>query len=111
MTKMNTCTIILPIDKKRSAQLFVLLQMFSRSAVIPLSDIVKVIPHSTFYALMYKLKILARLVKDRHGFDMFVFEKTLDLSIKKETKSMKLNTAMSITDIEGNVFVEFTKSL
>ena len=108
---MNTCTIILPIDRKRSAQLFVLFQMFSKSAVISLREIVNVIPHSTFYALMYKLKILARLVKDRHGFDLFVFEKTLDFDTKKEVKMMKLNTAMSITDIEGNVFVEFTKSL
>lgn len=108
---MNTVAIILPIDRKRSAQLLKLLEMFSKSAVIQLSEIVSVIPHSTFYALMYKLKILAKLVKERHGFDMFAFEKTLDLNTKKEVKMMKLNTAMSILDIEGNVFVEFTKSL
>ena len=109
--KMNTCTIILPIDRRRSAQLLVLLQMFSRNAVIPLKDITSVIPKSTFFALLYKLKLISQLVKERHGFDMFTFEKTLDLASRKQTKAMKLNSGIEITELDGNSFVVFEKSL
>ena len=118
---MNTCTIILPIDRKRSAQLLVLLEMFSRSAVIPLREIEKTIPRSTFYSLLYKLKLLAQIVREKHGFDLFVFEKILDFNSMKELKAdfkslseikvMKLNAEMRIVDLEGNIFVEFAKVL
>ncbi len=118
---MNTCTVILPIDKRRSAQLLALLELFSKNAVIPLREIEKTIPRSTFYALLYKLKLLAQIVKERHGFDLFVFEKIMDFSSMKELKAdfdalkeikvMKLNANMKIINLEGNVFVEFAKNV
>ena len=119
--KMNTCTIILPMDRKRSAQLLALMEMFSKTAVIPLREIEKTIPRSTFYSLLYKLKLLAQIVREKHGFDLFVFEKLLDFNSMKELKAdfknlgeikvMKLNAEMRIVDLEGNIFVEFAKVL
>ena len=118
---MNTCTIIMPIDRKRSAQLLTLLEMFGRNAVIPIRDIEKTIARSTFYSLLYKLKLLGQIVKEKHGFDLFVFEKIMDFDSMtelkaefkslKEIKVMKLNADMRIISLEGNVFVEFAKSL
>ncbi len=108
---MNTCTIILPIDKRRSMQLLVLLQMFGSNAVIPVKEITKVIPKSTFFALLYKLRLMGKIVKDRFGFDLFLFEKMLDLDSRKQAKAMKLNAAIDITELEGNSFVIFSKAL
>ncbi len=108
---MNTCTVILPIDRKRGMQLLVLLQMFGRSAVIPIKEIIRAIPKSTFFALLYRLKLLGQLIRQRHGFDLFVFEKTLDLESRKQVKVMKLNTQMEIADLEGSSFVVFSKKL
>lgn len=108
---MNTCTIILPIDRKRSMQLLALLQMFGRSAVIPIKEITKAIPKSTFFALLYKLKLIGKLVSDRHGFDLFLFEKILDLESRRQVKVMKLNAGIEIADLEGSSFVLFTKKM
>ncbi|MBI2581099.1 hypothetical protein HYV85_04835 [Candidatus Woesearchaeota archaeon] len=108
---MNTCTIILPIDRKRSMQLLVLLQMFGRSAVIPIKEITKAIPKSTFFALLYRLRLIGKLVSDRYGFDLFLFEKLLDLDSRKQVKAMKLNADIDITELEGNSFVVFSKAL
>jgi len=117
---MNTCTIILPIDMKRGMQLLALLEMFSKNAVVPLREITKVIPKSTFHALLYKLKLLNGLVKERYGFALFVFEKLLDFSSMKDLKAdfdkvkdvkvMKLNAKIEIAEIEGNSFVVLTKA-
>lgn len=108
---MNTCTIILPIDKKRSMQLLALLQMFGRSAVIPLKEITKAIPKSTLFALLYKMRLLGQLVRQRHGFDLFVFEKGLDLESRKQVKVMKLNAQVEIAELDGLSFAVFTKSI
>ena len=118
---MNTCTIILPIDKKRSMQLLVLLEMFGKNAVIPLKEIVRTIPKSTFYALLYRLKLLDKIVMQKHGFDLFTFDRIFDFSSMKELKAdfdslktfkvMKLNAQIEITELEGNSFVVFTKEL
>ena len=108
---MNTCTIVLPIDRKRSAQLLVLLQMFGRNAVIPLKEITGIIPKSTFFALLYRLKLLGQLIRQRHGFDLFLFEKSLNLESRKQVKSMRLNANIEITELDGNSFVVFTKSV
>lgn len=107
---MNTCTIILPIDRKRGMQLLVLLQMFGKSAVIPLKEITGTIPKSTFFALLYRLRLLGQLIRQRHGFDLFVFEKGLDLASRKQVKSMRLNAQIEITELEGSSFVVFTKN-
>lgn len=108
---MDTCTVILPIDRKRSAQLLKLLEMFGRSAVIPIKEISKSIPKSTFFALLYKLKLLGQLIRQRHGFDLFVFEKGLDLVSRKQVKVMKLNAQIEITELEGSSFVVLAKTL
>lgn len=108
---MDSCTIILPIDKKRSMQLLALLQMFGRSAVIPLKEITKAIPKSTFFALLYRLKLLGQLISRRHGFDLFVFEKSLDLESRKEVKIMKLNAQLEIAELDGLSFAVFSKEL
>ena len=118
---MDTCTIIMPIDRKRSMQLLTLLEMFSKNAVIPIRDIEKTIPRSTFYSLLYKLKLLGQIVKEKHGFDLFVFEKIMDFNSMtelkadfrslKELKVMKLNAEMEIINSDGNIFVEFLKKL
>ncbi len=107
---MNTCSIILPIDKKRSMQLLVLLQMFGRSAVIPVKEITKSIPKSTFFALLYRLKLLGQLIRQRYGFDLFLFEKSLDLTTRKQIKVMTLNVQIEITELEGSSFVVFSKA-
>lgn len=104
---MTTC-IILPIDKKRSLQLLVLLGMFRGRAVIPLSDITGVIPKSTFFALMYKLRVLARLVKDKQGFDLFAFERSLDGN-GRLFKSMRLNAELEVAEVDGSSFVLMTR--
>ena len=108
---MNTCNIILPIDRKRSMQLLVLLQMFGRSAVIPIKEITKSIPKSTFFALLYRLRLIGKLVSERYGFDLFLFEKSLDLETRKQIKFMKLNASIEITELEGSSFVLFSKNL
>ena len=118
---MNTCTVILPIDKKRSMQLLTLLEMFSKSAVLPLREITGVIPKSTFYALLYKLKLLAQVVKEKHGFDLFLFESLLDFRSMKELKAefdslkeikvMKLNADIEVKQLDGTSFVVLTKKL
>lgn len=108
---MNTVTIILPIDRKRGMQLLVLLQMFGRSAVIPVKEITKAIPKSTFFALLYRLKLIGRLVSERHGFDLFAFEKILDLESRRQVKVMKLNAQIEIAGLEGSSFVLFTKKV
>ncbi len=108
---MNTCTIILPIDQKRSAQLLILLQMFACNAVIPLKDITGTIPKSTFFALLYRLKLLGQIIRQRHGFELFLFEKSLDLESRKQAKVMKLNARIEIARLEGSSFVVFTKRL
>lgn len=107
---MSTVTIILPIDRKRGAQLFALLQMFGKRAIIPIKEITAAIPKSTFFALLYRLKLLGQLVRERHGFDLFLFEKNLDLESRRQMKVMKLNAGMEITELEGSSFVVFTKN-
>lgn len=101
---MNTCTVILPIDKKRSMQLLVLLKMFSANAVVPLKGITGVIPKSTFFALLYKLKLLARVVREENGFDLFSFEKEVD-GAGRVVKSMRLNSEMRVRELDGASFV------
>lgn len=108
---MNTVAIILPIDRKRGMQLLVLLQMFGRSAVIPIKEITKAIPKSTFFALLYRLKLIGKLVSERYGFDLFLFEKILDLDSRRQVKVMKLNAQLEIADLEGSSFVVFSKNL
>ncbi|MBI2144298.1 hypothetical protein HYU17_04080 [Candidatus Woesearchaeota archaeon] len=121
MEKMNTCTIILPIDRKKSWQLLTMLEMFSKAAVIPLREITSVIPKSTFFALMYRLKLLNRLVSELHGFELFSFEKLLDFgsmkelkadfSLLKDMKVMKLNASVNVRELDGSQFVVFRKEL
>ncbi len=108
---MSTVNVILPIDKKRSAQMLALLQMFEKRANLPMAEIIKIIPKSTFFALLYRLRLIARLIRQRHGFDMFLFEVAYDFDAKKEVKVMKLNAEMSITNLDGCAFVEFVKAL
>ncbi|HIG98381.1 TPA: hypothetical protein HA231_03080 [Candidatus Woesearchaeota archaeon] len=106
---MNTHTIIVPIDRKRSVQLLALLEMFSRNAVIPMKDIAAVIPKSTFFALLYKLKVIGRIVSERCSFDLFTFERTFDLEQKREVKLMKSNAKLEMAEVDGLVFAVFTK--
>lgn len=108
---MDTCTIILPIDRKRGMQLLVLLQMFAKSAAISLKEITGTIPKSTFFALLYRLRLLGQLIRQRHGFDLFVFEKGLDLESRKQVKSMRLNATIEVTELDGSSFVVFSKEL
>ncbi len=103
-----TTTIIIPIDKKRSLQLLALLRMFSGRAVIPLKDITAIIPKSTFFALVYKLRLLAMLVKERQGFDLFAFESSLDGN-GRVFKSMRLNAAIEVAELDGGSFVVLTR--
>ena len=109
--KMNAVTIILPIDRKRGMQLLVLLQMFGKRALIPLKEITSTIPKSTFFALLYRLKLLGQLIRQRHGFDLFVFEKSLDLESRKQVKSMRLNAQIEIAELDGSSFVVFSRSV
>ena len=110
-SRMKTVSIIVPIDKRRSAQLFTLLQMFSRSTVIPLKDITAVIPRSTFFALLYKLKLIGKILSEKHSFELFTFEKQFDFDTGKELKMMKLNAKVEISEMEGLSFVVFTKEI
>ena len=50
-------------------------------------EIVKAIPKSTFYALLYRLKLLDRIVREKHGFDLFLFESLLDFGSMKKLKA------------------------
>ena len=108
---MKTITIIVPIDRSRGVKLLTLLDMFSKNAVVKLKDIWAIIPRSTFYALLYRLKLLAQVVKQRHSFDLFLFEMKFDFDNRKEYKIMRLNSSIQIVNVEGSVFVEFVKEL
>ena len=106
----HTCTIILPLDRRKSARLAALLEMCSHNAVLPYTEIAKTIPRSTLHEILYTLRLVEGYVDKRFGFRLFEF-KTITREDGRAAKIMLPLTKMGFDEIEGTGFVTFTREL
>ena len=111
MAKMaNNYTIILPLDRRKTKRLVMLLEMFKENARMPYKEIEKVMPRATFRQILYTLSLIGRYVQNKYGFKLFEF-KWVKRENGRQVKVMESITKMEFVDIEGTMFVTFTKQV
>ncbi|MBI2137201.1 hypothetical protein HYU12_01635 [Candidatus Woesearchaeota archaeon] len=110
MKMAHTCTIILPLDRRKGARLATLLEMCSHNTVMPYTEIAKVMPRTTLHEILYTLRLVEDYVEGRFGFRLFEF-KTITREDGKAAKVMLPLTKMGFDEIKGTGFVTFTREL